>query len=207
MDRLRNKQPRLLEAGSAVECAERLLLSEQDVLSAASLLSRMSSNGVSSVKEALSSRLKAVGLPSHGIPLEQARRLLLLRNMTAHAVLEAGILGGANFRWLPQGQGDLVCMPIPNATAERYTDDPIVMFATFSENCCSRKSSQLARSMSHNASKLGLTTAAKEHARRQVRDRRTYGFNHQAARNEKCQVDEPSWEIVDSSSGHSPSSR
>lgn len=78
-DRLCIRQPPLLQRGTALECAERLLLHEQRLTTAHALL--MSVGGVSG-RKLLVQRLLAVGLKTHGEPLELAQRLLQLRDKT-----------------------------------------------------------------------------------------------------------------------------
>lgn len=69
--RLRSLQPPLPHNGNLLECAERLLLHERGIRTPKELL------GFTGVV-ALRQRLVAVGLDSHGDPLECAQRLLFL---------------------------------------------------------------------------------------------------------------------------------
>lgn len=78
-DRLRVWRPPLLQQGTTIECAERLLLHERGLKTASALLASV--GGVSG-RKLLAQRLSAVGLRTNGEPLELACRLLMLRNKT-----------------------------------------------------------------------------------------------------------------------------
>jgi len=108
-DRLREHHRRAPQGGSTVERAERLLLREQGWLSPIALLSAM--GGASLGGRAIGERLMAVGLPSDGLNLERARRLLLLRTVSVKAMLRAALTGkpsniAAVVCCLPAGQAD-----------------------------------------------------------------------------------------------------
>jgi E3 ubiquitin-protein ligase MYCBP2 len=97
-----------LPKGSAVECAERLLLCEQNWRSAAALVAAVADvcDGM------LAERLEAVGLPSEGTVLEKARRLLLLRTVSAKEMLRAAAVDFPRdiaevVRSLPVGQANM----------------------------------------------------------------------------------------------------
>lgn len=79
--RLRGKPPPIPRGGCAAECAERLLLCEQGISSAALLLEAAGGGQLCSDTQrakVLRQRLVAVGLSGDGKPLECASRLLLL---------------------------------------------------------------------------------------------------------------------------------
>lgn len=110
--RLRLQWPDLPRSGSALECAERLLLCEQKVRSAAAVL--ISIGGASVGDKLLTQRLESVRIPSEGTIVEKARRLLLVRTLSVQEMLRAAAFG------FPADVAAIVCsLPIGQANSRK----------------------------------------------------------------------------------------